>query len=286
MKATCAATSWSELPDTLSPLARAAGAARIAFKRRAGETVLDTLYQQGCAKLRLPRLETGAWPCAVTLNTAGGLTGGDRLSLEARWGEATRATLAAQAAERIYRSPDGRAARVETRLVLDAGACGEWLPQETILFQGGRLDRDLAVEMAGDASFLGLEMLVFGRVAMGEVVTQGAFRDGWRIRRDGRLVYADALVLGDALVRDRLAPAGLREAGALATIIAVRPDGERLLEPIRALLADQPLAGASAWDGLLAVRLLTPDGAALRRLVVACLSVLRTPRALPRVWLC
>lgn len=286
MKATCAVTSWSDPPAAPAPLARAVGAARIAFKRRGAETVLDTLYQQGCAKLRLPRREDGAWPCAVTLNTAGGLAGGDRLSLDAHWGEGTSATLAAQAAERVYRSPDAGAAQVETRLTLASGAAGEWLPQETILFEGGRLARDLTVEMAGDARFLGLETLVFGRAAMGETVTRGAFRDGWRIRRDGRLIYADALVLGDDLARDRRGAALLRGAGALATLVTVAPDAGRHLEPLRELLAGQPLAGVSAWDGLLAVRLLAAEGGALRRLVLACLTVLRAPRGLPRVWLC
>ncbi|MBW8723822.1 MAG: urease accessory protein UreD [Inquilinus limosus] len=159
------------------PLARARGRLDLGFKRRGVETVLDALFQEGCAKARFPRREAGAFAGAVLLNTAGGLTGGDRLSQAVRWGEGTAATVAGQAAERIYRSL-GDAAQIETRLTVEPGAVAEWLPQETILFDRARLDRDLRIELRGDARFLGVEAIVFGRAAMGETVRQGTLGAG------------------------------------------------------------------------------------------------------------
>ncbi|HMG49939.1 MAG TPA: urease accessory protein UreD [Inquilinus sp.] len=268
------------------PLARARGRLDLAFKRRGAETVLDVLFQEGCAKARFPRQEAGALTGAVLLNTAGGLTGGDRLIQSVRWGDGTAATVVGQAAERIYRSL-GDAAVIGTRLVVEAGATAEWLPQETILFDRARLDRDLQIDLHGDAEFLGVEAIVFGRTAMGETVRQGVLRDAWRIRRDGRLLYADVLAVdGDpAAALDR--PGLGRGARAVATLLFVAPAAATLIDPLRAALAGaQGLAGASAWNGLLVARFAAPDGAVLRRDLISALGVLRAGRPLPRVWQC
>jgi urease accessory protein len=268
------------------PLARARGRLDLGFKRRGAETVLDTLFQEGCAKARFPRQEGGALPGAVLLNTAGGLTGGDRLVQSVRWGDGTAATVAGQAAERIYRSL-GDAAVIETKLAVGAGALAEWLPQETILFDRARLDRDLQIDLQADAEFLGIEAIVFGRAAMGETVRQGTLRDAWRIRRDGRLVYADALAVdgNPAAALDR--PGLGRGARAVATLLFVAPAAASLIDPLRAALAGaQGLAGASAWNGLLVARFTAPDGAVLRRDLISALDVLRAGRPLPRVWQC
>jgi len=280
------ASAWSEPSAQPVPLARARGRLDLGFKRRGAETVLAALFQEGCAKARFPRREAGAFAGAVLLNTAGGLTGGDRLQQAVRWGEGTAATVAGQAAERIYRSL-GDAARIETRLMVEPGATAEWLPQETILFDRARLDRDLQIELHGDAEFLGVEAIVFGRAAMGETVRQGSLRDAWRIRRDGRLVYADALAVdGDpAAALDR--PGLGRGARAVATLLFVAPAAAALIDPLRAALAGaQGLAGASAWNGLLVARFAAPDGAVLRRDLISALGILRAGRPLPRVWQC
>ena len=280
------ASAWSEPSARPVPLARARGRLDLGFKRRGVETVLAALFQEGCAKARLPRREAGAFAGAVLLNTAGGLTGGDRLQQAVRWGEGAAATVAGQAAERTYRSL-GDAARIETRLTVEPRAMAEWLPQETILFDRARLDRDLQVELRGDARFLGVEAIVFGRAAMGEVVRQGTLRDAWRIRRDGRLVYADALAVdGDpAAALDR--PGLGRGARAVATLLLAAPEAAELIEPLRAALAGaEGLAGASAWNWLVVARFAAPDSAVLRRDLILALGVLRAGRPLPRVWHC
>jgi urease accessory protein len=272
----------------VSPHQRAAGELHVVFRRRAAQTVLDDLRQVGCLKLRFPRVEPEEWTSAVMLNTSGGIAGGDRLSGTFELREGARATITAQAAERFYRAlPGSDAAFVRNQLRVAAGARLEWLPQETILFDRCAVDRRLDVELADDGWFLGVESLVFGRAAMGERVAHAWLRDGVRVRRGGRWLLHDAVRLqGEVDAALHRAPIG-GGARAIATLVHVAPDAESALDDVRAALVDSAgESGVSAWNGMLVARLLAGDAAALRRAVVAALSVLRAPRPLPRVWLC
>jgi urease accessory protein len=221
----------------------------------------------------------------VTVNTSGGTAGGDRLDMAFVVALGAQATIAAQAAERFYRRvAGGEASVVHTSVDVGAGGTAEWLPQETILFDGCGLDRRLEVSVAGDARFLGLEMLVFGRSAMGERVATASVHDLIRIRRDGALLLHDAVRLDgavDAVLRRAAVAGGCRAVG---TVVYVAPDAEGRLDAVRKRLG--PEAGASAWNGMLIARIVVADGAALRRSAVDILSALRDGRPLPRVWMC
>lgn len=260
----------------------------IAFTRRGPETVLTRAFQRGALRLRVPGREAGEPPCAVLINTGGGVVGGDRLDQALSWGAGTRATVTSQAAEKVYRALAGReAARIETRLDIAEGARAEWLPQETILFDGCNLRRETRVLLAENVTFLGVEALILGRAAMAEQVRQGRVRDSLRIWRAGKLIYADALSLeGDiAALMDRAAIGN--GARAMAVIVHAAPDAAGLLDPLRAVLASaRGTAAASHWQGLLAARLLAPDGESLRHDIALALGVLRGGRPLPRVWRC
>jgi len=282
--------SWSERPpagtEALPALPRAEGAAALSFKRRGTVTAIDRLYQFGVLRLRLPRVEPGEPPEAVLLNTAGGITGGDRLTLDLRWAAGTAAAVSGQAAERVYRSAGG-VASVATRIEVASGATAEWLPQETILFDGAALERELTVTLAPGARFLGVETLVFGRTARGERLRQGRLRDAWRLWRDGRLVFAEAIdlagALGASLGRRSAAP-GL---AAVALLVLAAADAESRLAALRDSLAGAAgLAAASAWNGLLVARFAARDGATLRGDLLPALALLRGGRPPPRVWRC
>jgi urease accessory protein len=267
---------------------RAVGQLRLGFRRRGPATVLAELYQQGTLKARLPRPEPDAMTTAVTLNTAGGITAGDVLESRITWHVGAAATVAAQSAERLYRADLASApARIATTLELNDGAHGEWLPQETILFDAGRTHRRLTVNLAGNARFLGVECLVFGRAAMGETLRQVEFHDRWCVVRAGRLVLDERVRLDGAVAATlgRRAVAG--GACGAATIIHVAPDAEAALDAVRASLAQAPgEAAASAWNGALVVRVLADHSRALRATVLAALAPLREGRAVPKVWQC
>jgi urease accessory protein len=281
-------------PDRAAPareaaprgLQRARGHVRLGFRLVEGRSAISTLYQAGSIKPRLPKVPAGQSPEAVLINTAGGIAGGDHFRTEVIVGAGATATVTSQACERIYRSCD-EASRVETTVRLEAGARLEWLPQETILFDGGRLSRRLTVEMADDAQLLAMEAVVFGRTARGEVVRDGSWRDTWRIHRGGRLVFADSMLVTGSIA-DALSRAGVLGGGcAAASLVQVAPGAGERLDAVRGALETGPAeGGASARNGLLVARLAAADGAALRASLTRVLGVLRDGRALPRVWMC
>ena len=131
-------------------LQRASGELRLSVKRRGGCSVLDGLRQAGCLKARFPRPVVPGWFDATTVNTSGGVVGGDRLSSTISVGHGARATISAQAAERFYRALPGSApSKVRTSVSVGPDAAAEWLPQETILFdRSSAVDRRLAIDVA------------------------------------------------------------------------------------------------------------------------------------------
>lgn len=268
-------------PRDLPGPQRARGEVGLSARLDQGVTRLSHLRQVGSLKALFPR-PAGSALEAVTLNTAGGLTGGDRMRLEARAGDGAHLVLATQAAERAYRALGETTASVKARLSAGEGARIDWLPQETILFDGARLQRRLLVDLAPTATCLLVEPLLFGRRARGEELREGFFADRWEVRRDGRLLFADALRLSGDLsaTLDRAPVAG--GARAVASLLLAGDAASAHLAGIRALL---PPGGAASLieDGLLFARLLAPDGFALRRALVP-LIVRLTGQPVPKVW--
>lgn len=269
-------------------LERAAGEATVAVGLVDGASRLRALRHSGAAKCFLPRTHERA-PVAVLVNTAGGLAGGDRFSARMTVEAGASLTVTTQAAERVYRAVDATPARMEAALRLDAGARLFWLPQETILFDGGRLERRLDVDMAPDARLLVVEQVTLGRGAMGETTRDGFLSDQWRARRGGALVFAEALRLA-APIDTRLAAAATGGgARALLTLLYAAPDAEDRLRAARAALPAAPWAetgldaGASAWNDLLFVRAVALDPSAARRAARALVERV-TGEPPPRFW--
>jgi len=270
---------------------RLTGSSRVAFGARG---IVD-IYQKAPCRLLFPDAEAGAFPLAVSLTTSGGLTGGDRVSVQVIVEPGACGTATTQAAEKLYRVlPEDPDIVVETQLSVGAGGRCEWLGQEAILFQDTRLRRRLEADLAGDAQLLAVETLVLGRTAMGERFTRGMVHDSWRIRRDGRLIWADALHLAghgeDPGTLSAGLPHGPGEARALATVLYAGPDAAAHLDLARSL-APAPHGGATCFDGLLLLRWAAPDALALRAQVMAAVCALRAavfglPPRLPALWTC
>lgn len=255
------------------------------FRRdRHGVVRLADLDQRDPLKILFPDPLDEPQPVAVLVNTGGGIVGGDRLGTGIGVGEGAAALVVGQAAEKVYRSW-GPPARIDNRLEVGAGGRLEWFPQETILFDNARLERHLRLDLAGDAAFLGGEIVVFGRRARGETMTGGALRDRWSVRRDGRVVWADAFVadpLHDALLAR---PALLGGARAAATLVCAARDPDGAL----AVARGQDAVACGRVGGLVVARLLDGDVPRLRARYVALWTALRAgvfglPARVSRLW--
>jgi urease accessory protein len=271
-------------PVTAADLERARGEVRLAVASGADRSVIADLRQSGCGRLLFPARAAGDPLEAVVVNTAGGLTGGDRFDTRVRVGPGARTIVSTQACEKIYQAT-GRPALLSTRLTVAAGATLRWLPQETILFDRSALDRSLVIDMAEDADVLAGEAVLLGRQAMGEALTTARFRDRWRIRRGGRLVFAEETAADD-WTKLRASKALIGETTtALATIVHAAPDAASRLDPVRAIMESTGIdGGASAFDGLLVMRMAAPSGLALRGTLLQLLEHCAGER-LPRVWM-
>ena len=260
----------------------------LSVKHSDGASRIDNLRTSGSLRLLFPRQASPDRVTGVLLNTAGGITGGDRYAIRAHARAGTGLTITTQAAERAYRAQPTETGRQDTHLTVDDGADLHWLPQETILFEGSRFRRRLTVDLADDASFLMVEALVFGRLAMGERLRDATFNDRIEIRRHGAPVFLDALSLADTVSDQMDDPARGGGAGALATVVRICNAAEAHLDPIRALLHELKGSGLRAGvslvrDGMLVLRALAPDSHILRQALVPVLERLAR-QDIPRPW--
>lgn len=162
----------------------------------------------------------GAIEEAVLVNTAGGIAGGDRLGIEAAAVTNALIVITSQAAEKIYRALD-QPARIVTKLIVGETAKLAWLPQETIAFNHGQLNRETEIELASGAELLALEWLVLGRAAYGEEMVSGQITDSWRVNKDGRLTWADTFRITAEVLPQLRRKALLAECKAVGTMIYV-----------------------------------------------------------------
>ncbi|MCS6778463.1 MAG: urease accessory protein UreD [Geminicoccaceae bacterium] len=272
-------------------LQRATGRLELAVGLRAGTTRLVLHRESGSTKARFPRpAARGPLEC-VLLNTAGGLAGGDQLEQRILVEDGAALLAVGQAAEKVYRST-GPDALLRTRLEVRAGGTLLWLPQETILFDGARLDRRLEVDAAADARLVLVEAVVLGRTERGERVREGRLVDRRLLRREGTLLLTDPFRLEGPIAALADRPALLGGAKAFATLLALGPGVDvALLEAVRARLVDAPARAAAGLRGpVLLARLLAADGFALRRALLPALELLLArfgvAAGVPRVWRC
>jgi urease accessory protein len=260
---------------------RAAGRIALRVVASAGRTRRSRVHEDGSLRARFPNAVTDALELVI-VNTGGGMTGGDRFAIDISLGEGASLIAGTAAAEKVYRSTDADA-EMDVSLEIGEGARLAWLPQETILFDRARLSRRIDVDLSSGASLVMAEAVVFGRAAMGEAMHHGFFADRWRVRRAGKLVFADSARLDGAVAEKLGQPASAAGGIAIATVL-IAPGGDATLAAVRAL--DDQLAGEvgiSAWNGIAVARLCAKDGAALRHDLIAVLAALGS--AVPRLWL-
>jgi urease accessory protein len=260
---------------------RARGSIALGAELRDGASRCVRRRESGCLRARFPNSDANTLE-AVILNTAGGIAGGDQLALDIEVGRGAGITIATAAADKVYRSlgPD---ATIDVRLSIDPSGKLRWLPQEMILFDGARVRRSITIDLAEEATVILAEAVVFGRSAMGERLSAGAFFDRWRVRRGGKLVYAETVRL-DGMIGEKLAQAAVAaNAAAIATVL-LTPADDSAVAALRGLSQDfAGEVGVSCWNGVTVVRFCAQDAAELRRDLALVLAKCGGG-PLPRLW--
>jgi urease accessory protein len=270
-------------------LERAHGGCELVLSGRTGTTRLAHLYQHDPCRILFPRVDRGELTTAIVANTSGGLAGGDRIAIDLAVEAGGRAVATGQSAEKVYRSLGAATEQRVSLRVADAGWL-EYLPQETILFDGARLERTIEIGVDRGARLMAGDIVVHGRTARGERFDRGLFHDRWAVRVDGRLVWVDALRLEHDIPAVRNHPAGFAGAIAHTTLLYVAPDAAERLAFLRDLVEESGVTGGVTCLGpVLIARLLAAETAPLRRAVARIWSALRAeaaglPNVVPRVW--
>jgi urease accessory protein len=272
-------------------LQRADGYGRIVLSGSESGTRIEDIFERSPIRIMFPRTGHHAVEEAVLINTAGGIAGGDRLECSVAAIPGASIAVTTQAAEKVYRALH-EPAQVATRLKAQESAKLAWLPQETIVFNSARLHRTTEIELSGGAELLALEWLVLGRAAHGEVVVGGNITDKWRVKRDGRLVWADSFRITDEIFPYLKAKALLSNCAAIATLIYFGPDLDKRLDFLREMIPSLGCnCAATLVSGLIVVRFAAKESSGLK---LALGSFLRQfgpelgpgPFRVPKMWSC
>jgi urease accessory protein len=276
---------------TAAALQRAKGAGRVVLSGSANGTRVTEIYQQFPTRVMFPQIGDGTVKEAVIINSSGGIAGGDRIDLEVIALNKASVAVTSQAAEKVYRALD-RPARVVTRLKAHEAAKLAWLPQETILFDRARVCRQTEVDLCSGAELMALEWLVLGRAARGEEMVSGHIADTWRVKRDGRLIWADGFYVADEAFAQLHRKALLASCKAVGTLIYFGPALETRLQVLREIASSLECKCAATAVGTLIIVRFAADACSdlrrgLRRLLDQfSLELGPGPFRVPKMWSC
>lgn len=259
------------------------------FERRAARTVLSARRHDGPLVIQKPLYPEGEEVChAIIVHPPAGIVGGDELEITARLKENTHALLTTPGASKWYRSA-GPWARQHVIFNVGAAACLEWLPQESIVFNGAIAELATTVQLEGDGCFIGWEVFCLGRTGSGERFTAGKWRARMLIERDDRPLWLERAQLegGGVVLNSPAVMAGQPVSG---TFMAASSQIDEILLP--KCRAAKPLSGTgavTAMPGLLVGRYLGPSSEAAKRYFIQLWRILRpalTGRTAnePRIW--
>lgn len=265
----------------------------LGFANSSGATRMIERSHAGPLRIQKPLYPEGKDIChAIVVHPPGGVVGGDELKIAASVGRAAKTLVTTPGAAKWYRA-NGQVSRQDVRLEIEDSATLEWLPQETIFFNGAHVVLDNATELGKDASYIGCEILCFGRSASGESFDTGRIEQSTSIRQAGKLVWFEqgALTGGGASMRSPLALAGKT---VCATLIAV---GKTLPPTVISAIREDAchvvdktaLFGATQMKSVLVVRYLGDSSETARQLMIRAWQRLRPEllgraAVIPRIW--
>lgn len=265
----------------------------LGFERDRDTTRLMRRTHHGPLRVQKPLYPEHPSTChAIIVHPPGGVVGGDELQIAINVGPEARAFLSTPGAAKWYRA-NGHRSRQQLRIRIAEGAALEWLPQETILFNAADIVLDTVIDLSSDASYLGCEILCFGRTASGEIFDQGRVQQMMTIRQNDQPLWMEHGIL-HAGGRQMRSPLGLGGHSICASLIAVSSNASASLLPA---LREQCAAssdgrgqlGVTQLKSVVIVRYLGDASEIARRVMLTAWQVLRPAllgRAaiVPRIW--
>lgn len=265
----------------------------LGFADDAGTTRLVERSHFGPLRVQKPLYPEGPEIChAIVVHPPGGVVGGDQLSVTAHVAENAKAFITTPGAAKWYKS-NGQVSRQDITLDVAAHASLEWLPQETIFFDDAQVDLHNTISLDKDASYIGGEILCFGRTASGESFNTGRIAQRTAIRRDGKLIWFEqgALIGGSTSMQSPLALAGCT---VCATLIAAgktlsAAQIQAIREDAAALADGGSRFGVSQLKSVFVARYLGDSSEVAKQLMIGAWKILRpelTGReaVVPRIW--
>ena len=256
----------------------------LGFTRRENKTILAQRSHKGPLTVQRPFYPEGGLCHVYLLHPPGGIVAGDQLTINVGVDKNAQALITTPGAGKFYRS-SGKQALQTVALKIEQDATLEWLPQETIVFEGARLVSDVRVDLAENSRFIGWEILVLGRPAANEGFKQGEAHLNWRIFRHGMPLFLEKMQLDSNAF---LARWGLNGCSSCGTLFVVGANPANL-EAVRALIADTPRQGVTLIDDLLICRASADKSNTVRdffekvRILIRKDIVRQEPYA-PRIW--
>jgi len=272
-------------------LQRADGFGRIVLSGSENGTRIEDVFERSPIRIMFPRTEHRRVEEAVIINTGGGVAGGDRLECSVAALSGASIAVTSQAAEKVYRALH-EPARVVTRLKAWESAKLAWLPHETIVFNGARFQRTTEIELFSGAELLALEWLVLGRAAHGEVVVGGSITESWRVKKDGRLIWADTFRITDEIFPHLKRKALLSNCNAIATLICFGTYLDKRLDFLREIIPSLGCnCAATLVSGLIVVRFAAKESSDLKLVLRSLLERFGPelgsgPFRVPKMWSC
>ena len=246
-----------------------------------GTGTIEEYKNSGASKGLFPNRQKGL-EC-ILINTGGGLTGGDRISFFIDSKEQAEVIISTQGFERIYKTNNNSKAIIQTNLNVLDQALLYWVPQETLLYNNGQLERQINVNLSKNAQALILEGMIYGRIAMGELSITGSVSDTIKIQVENKTVFQDRSQLSGQIGAQLDRPAVANGARATALLVYKSKDAPRASDVINRY--QNHSSGVTLFKNDLCVaRFLAQDGYALRKMLLPILQNI-TKQRLPKPWL-
>ena len=256
----------------------------LGFEKSQHKTLLVKRQHKGPLTVQRPFYPEGGVCHVYILHPPGGIVAGDNLSILINAAEHSHALLTTPAAGKFYRST-GKLAIQTVSIKVAKDAVVEWLPQETIIYEGANLQSVVKVDLEAGARFIGWEILSLGRPASGEGFTTGLADMSWQIFCDERPLFLERLQIDAKAFSARW---GLQGFSACGTLFA-SPATAETLAAVQSLIADSPGRGVTRIDDMLVCRAVDDRSDQLRNFFEQVWTLVRpdtvlTKACAPRIW--